>query len=183
MVVENLAWCLPRPRRVNLVPGCFPAHFEGKLMRLLNNPEKVLQPFGGLAEYGLRMDIRPDVKPDVVGDAHALLFKDSSFDLALLDPPYSDSDAERMYRTGHVRLMVAAREAVRVVREGGWIVLYHALSLPVPPHCILTHRILVETRPWHVARTVHVHRKDTEAYHEKGRTTDKPGCSACGRSY
>ena len=152
-------------------------------MRLLNNPEKVLQPFGGLAEYGLRMDIRPDVKPDVVGDAHALLFKDSSFDLALLDPPYSDSDAERMYRTGHVRLMVAAREAVRVVREGGWIVLYHALSLPVPPHCILTHRILVETRPWHVARTVHVHRKDTEAYHEKGRTTDKPGCSACGRSY
>ncbi len=152
-------------------------------MRLLGNPEKILQPFGGLAEHGLRMDIRRDVRPDVLGDAHALPFRDNSFDMTLLDPPYSDDDAERLYGTNHVRIMVAAKEAVRVVCEGGWVVLYHELSLPVPPHCILTHRILVETRPWHVARIVHVHRKDPGAYHEKGQATNKAECSACGQNY
>lgn len=167
--VENLAWCLPRPRRVNLVPGCFPAFFERKLMRLLDTPERVLQPFGGLAEYGIRMDIRREVSPDVVGDAHVLPFLDGAFDMALLDPPYSEQDAHDLYGTGRVRILVAAREAVRVVREGGWVVLYHELSLPGPPHCVLTHRILVETRNWHVARIVHVYRKDTATHHARSR--------------
>ena len=183
MDVINQAWCLPRPRRNNLVPGCYPAYFERRLIKLLAAPEMILQPFGGLAEYGLRLDIRRAVIPDVLANAEQLPFKDDVFDMVLLDPPYSDDDAETLYGTGHVRIMVAASEAVRVVHEGGWVVLYHELALPVPPHTILTHRILVENRPWHTARIVHVHMKNTDAYHGRGTNLGKASCAACGIVY
>lgn len=167
-MVENLAWCLPRPRRNNPIPGCFPQHFEKKLLTLLSWPEKVLHPFGGKAEWGLRVDIRLDVIPDVLGDAHNLPFGDGEFDCVILDPPYNLEYSKRLYQTNNIHSFQATREAVRVCKEGGYVVWYHLVSMPVPPHTILTHRILLETRLHHAARIIHVYQKNTQAYHIKG---------------
>ena len=181
--VENLTWCLPRPRRNNPIPGCFPQHFEKKLMALLGWPKKILHPFGGRAEYGLRVDVRPEVFPDILGDAHSLPFKEGAFDCVLLDPPYNLDYSQRLYSTNNIHPVKAAQEAVRVCKEGGWVVWYHLVAMPVPPHTILTHRILLETRLYHAARIIHVHQKNTEAYHKRGIAMGLEQCSLCKAFY
>ncbi|MBZ5569467.1 MAG: hypothetical protein LAN64_16665 [Acidobacteriia bacterium] len=48
----------------------------------------VLHLFGGLADFGVRLDIDPRVKPDVIGDAWLPPFKRNAFDVVIIDPPY-----------------------------------------------------------------------------------------------
>lgn len=182
MTVENLAWCLPRPR-LPYYPGGVPLHLEKKLLAVLEKPQKILQPFGGRGENGIRLDINPDVCPDILADAHYLPFADDTFELVFLDPPYSDILSDRIYKTGKINHKKVSNEAVRVCRPGGYVVWYHMLATPLPYHTVLTHRILVETRPWHTARIIHVCQKDVEGYHEKGSRYKLGGCPLCGVSY
>ena len=81
-----------------------------------------------MAETGIRVDLDPTLEPDVLADAHALPFEDGSFDCVILDPPYSDEEALELYETPPLRPRVYTREAVRVLREGGWLVV---ATLPV----------------------------------------------------
>lgn len=167
--IENLAWVLPRPNKSKYI-GSFPLHFEIKLLRLLGiDPEKdkILHPFGGKAEFGVRCDINPDVDPDFVCDAHDLPFEDNSFDLVVLDPPYSEDYAQRLYDTkkyGKLRFKTYTAEAVRVCKEGGYVVMYHYIAPPSIKNTILVKRILMETRAWHKARIVHIHQKRSELW-------------------
>lgn len=162
MAVETLAWVLPRPNK-SKYRGGFPLHFEGKLNKLLNidpTKHKILHPFGGQAEFGIKVDINPEVHPDVVGDAHNLnMFKDDTFDLVILDPPYSDKYSEDLYKTGKVKFGVYTKEAVRVCKAGGYIVFYHFYAAPTLKGTKFVKRILMETRLWHKARIVHVYQK------------------------
>lgn len=68
MAVIKELWYLPRPNGTKY-RGSFPLHFEKRLFQTYK-PKSILQPFGGKAEYGVRMDINPEIEPDVVGDAH-----------------------------------------------------------------------------------------------------------------
>jgi hypothetical protein len=45
--------------------------------------------FGGLANFGVRMDIDPSTGPDLVADAWLPPFGRDAFDVVVLDPPYS----------------------------------------------------------------------------------------------
>lgn len=162
--IENLAWVLPRPNKSKYI-GSFPLHFEKKLLRLLDiDPEKdkILHPFGGKAEFGIRCDINPDVNPDYVCDAHSLPFGDNEFDLVILDPPYGEDYAQRLYDTkkyGKLRFKTYTAEAVRVCKEGGFVVCYHNRTTPSIPNTFLVRRILLEHRIWHSARVIHIHQK------------------------
>jgi hypothetical protein len=122
-VISTLTWTLPRPAK-SKYKGAFPLHFEENLVKLLGYPERILHPFGGMAETGVRVDLNPTLQPDVIADAHDLPFHDQSFDLVLLDPPYSDEEALELYETPKLRPAAYTREAVRVCREGGWVVVY-----------------------------------------------------------
>lgn len=173
MPVNTIAWCLPRPRKINPYPGSFPQHFEKKLLEELGNPSKILHPFGGMAEYGLRLDISSMAAPDLLGDAHRLPFKDNSFDCVILDPPYDVHYSKRLYKTGKIKLSQCVREASRVCKDGGYVVIYHLVATPVPIHTLLTKRILLETRLYHAARIIHIHQKDTVTYHLKGQKLGK----------
>jgi hypothetical protein len=51
VTIPTGTWVLPRPRPDAYV-GSFALHFEQKLWRTMGKPEKVLHPFGGLAETG-----------------------------------------------------------------------------------------------------------------------------------
>lgn len=160
-MIENLAWVLPRPRR-SKYKGGFPLHFEKKLLRELNidsKKHKILHPFGGHAEYGIRVDINPAVKPNIIADAHNLPFGDDEFDLVILDPPYSDDYSKNLYQTGRLKFKQYTAEAVRVCKLDGHVVMYHYLATPRLERTQLVKRIFLETRIWHKLRCVHIYQR------------------------
>jgi len=160
ITIPREVWFLPRPRKINKYKGGFPAYFEKKLFELYPS-EKILQPFGGMAEYGIRVDINPEVHPDVVGDAHKLwlYFKDNTFDFVLCDPPYSTDLSGKLYHTGEINWKKYTSEAVRVCKPGGYIALYHWLLSPRPASTRYDRIIVVITRIRHFARICAVFQK------------------------
>lgn len=157
-MISSLVWTLPRPPK-SRYKGGFPRYFEQNLVQLLGYPERILHPFGGRAEIGTRVDINPELEPDVVADAHNLPFDDDSFDCVVLDPPYSDEEAATLYQTPPLNPGKYTREAVRVLREGGWLVVYTNREPARPPRCNHALRILVVLRPHHTPRVAMVFQK------------------------
>jgi SAM-dependent methyltransferase len=157
-VIPTVVWTLPRPPR-SRYKGGFPLFFEENLVKLLGYPDRILHPFGGRAEIGTRVDLDRSTEPDVVADAHALPFEDGSFDLVILDPPYSDEEARDLYAAPSLRPSVYTAEAVRVLREGGWLVIYTDREPARPPQTNHSLRIVVILRPYHRARIAGVFQK------------------------
>lgn len=176
---ETLAWTLPRPRKHRYIKGGFPLHFErrvlelygfksedyytgeGRQLQLFSNNNLILHPFGGMAEYGLRVDINPDLEPHIIADAHHLPFKSDVFAMVIVDPPYSDSLSRKIYGTGKLKYNTFVGEAVRVTKAGGYIVLYHVVMLPRPKGTFYDKRIYMGIRIWHRLRCVNIFRKKT----------------------
>lgn len=158
-MIPTETWVLPRPRPDAYV-GSFPLHFEQRLWRLLGKPEKVLHPFGGLSEIGDTVDLNATTTPTWVGDAHDLHWlEDDSYDLVILDPPYSDEEAEWLYSTPPLKWGKFVSEAVRVTKAGGHVAVYHVKQPPRPEGTKLVHRIVILTRTWHAPRVCFVFQK------------------------
>ena len=157
-MISTVTWTLPRPP-VSKYKGGFPRFFEQNLAQILGYPDAILQPFGGRAELGTRCDLDPTVEPDVVCDAHALPFGDGSYDLVLLDPPYSDEEAATIYGTPKLRPGIYTKEAARVLRPGGWLVIYTDRESPRPAGFNTAMRIVVILRQPHRPRIANVFQK------------------------
>lgn len=71
----------------------FPPNVE-KLLRQLTDGRTVLQLFGGLSRWGTKLDIDPTTRPHVRGDAWMPPFKRDSFDVVIVDPPYTGIDQQ-----------------------------------------------------------------------------------------
>jgi hypothetical protein len=159
VTIPTDTWVLPRPRKDACVGG-FPLHFEKRLHTVLGKPEKVLHPFGGLAEIGDFVDLNATTTPTWVGDAHSLDFiADESYDLVVLDPPYSAEEAEVLYSTPPPRWGDYTREAVRVCKTGGHVAVYLDRQPARPEGTKLVRRIVVLTRTWHTPRVCFVFEK------------------------
>lgn len=171
-MIPTITWVLPRPAK-SKYKGAFPLYFEQNLVQLLGYPEKILHPFGGRAEIGTRVDINPLLEPDVVADAHDLPFEDQEFDCVILDPPYSDEEAKELYDTPKLRPSVYTREAVRVLRRGGWLVMYGDREPARPICCNHTMRIVVVLRPRHRPRICGVFQKRKESMPHFGTEGDE----------
>lgn len=174
-MIDTETWVLPRPRRDKYVGG-FPLHFEQRLMRAIAALQgrgdweygegNVLHPFGGLAEIGDRCDLNESTSPTWVANAHDLSFiADDSYDLVVLDPPYSADESTMLYGTPKPRWGTYTAEAVRVCKVGGHVAVYHKLQPPRPKGTKLVKRIVVLTRTWHTARVCFVFAKLSE--HER----------------
>lgn len=158
-MIPTETWVLPRPRPDAYV-GSFPLHFERKLWRLLGQPERVLHPFGGLAEIGDSVDLNETTTPTWVGDAHDLHWlEDESYDLVVLDPPYSDEEAEWLYGTPPLKPGRYIGEAVRVCRVGGHVCVYQVKQPARPKGTKLVRRIVILTRTGHAPRVCFVFEK------------------------
>ncbi|MHA2274254.1 MAG: hypothetical protein ACXAC2_00705 [Candidatus Kariarchaeaceae archaeon] len=158
-MVPKEIWTLPRPRKPYDFKGGFPLHFEKKLIRLLDNPEKILHPFGGRAEYGTRIDLKLDRNVDALGDAHDLPFKSDHFDLVICDPPYNDELSKEMYDTPPVKFGKYSKEAVRVCKPGGFVAMYHWLWIPRLKGTDYYKIVVVLPGQWHRARICVIYRK------------------------
>lgn len=160
-MIPTETWVLPRPRRDAYV-GSFPLHFEQRLWRVMGKPQRVLHPFGGLAEIGDRVDLNASTTPTWIGDAHdlgTLGIADESYDLVVLDPPYSNDEAELLYGTPKLRPKLYVAEAVRVTKTGGHVAVYGKRQPPRPPGTRLVRRIVVLTRCQHAPRVCFVFEK------------------------
>lgn len=161
-MIDTETWVLPRPRK-NKYKGGFPLHFEKRLIRKLGMDElhkfKILHPFGGMAEYGVRCDLNQDVKPDRIADAHNLPFKDNSFELVIVDPPYDAEQSKKLYGTPKPEYKRYIAEAVRVCKVGGYVAMYHWVWTPRPEGTKCHARIVVLTRVWHRPRVCFIYQK------------------------
>ena len=143
-------WYLPRSARNHYVGG-FPLHFEKRLFSMYK-PQTILQPFGGGALYGTRVDINATANPDIIADAHNLPFKDNSFDFVLCDPPYSTDLSGKLYSSGPIKHSRYVKEAVRVCKIGGFVGLYHWVMQPRPKGTRYDRTIVIIGRVHHHAR-------------------------------
>ena len=164
--VSYHVWVLPRPRQDRYVGG-FPLYFEKRLLGFLGlDPKRarILHQFGGMGEYGIRLDLKKDLRPDVVGDAHHLPFADNTFDLVICDPPYSDELAEKLYDTPPLRFREWSSEAVRVTKPWGIICLYHLMILPRLKGTRLVSRIIILGRTYSRPRVATILQKLPEGW-------------------
>ena len=79
---------------------------------------------------------------------------DESYDMVVLDPPYSAEEAEEFYWTPPPRWGIYTREAVRVCRVGGHVAVYLDRQPARSVGTRLVHRIVVLTRTWHTPRVL-----------------------------
>jgi hypothetical protein len=80
---------------------------------------------------GIRVDIRPEAQPDILADGRALPLADGSVAGVMLDPPYCAEYAASLYGVEYPRPSHLLREAARVVRPGGRIIIVHYIT-PTP---------------------------------------------------
>lgn len=71
----------------------FPRAVEKKLIEDCRGLS-VLQLFGGRSSFGIRLDVDPLIRPDVIGDAWLPPFAKDSFDVVIIDPPYTSMNAQ-----------------------------------------------------------------------------------------
>jgi hypothetical protein len=69
----------------------------------------------------INMDIHNLPEVDVVGNVESMEFADNSFDVCLIDPPYSEEDASRYKVKRLIKPKITMAEIKRVLRPGGWL--------------------------------------------------------------
>lgn len=70
------------------------------------------------------VDINPDKKPDLVADAQDLTeIEENRFIRWYCDPPYNEKTAKEMYKTKLPNTMKLLKAGMRVVKEGGLLLL------------------------------------------------------------
>ena len=77
----------PSPQHNRVNGWTFPVAVERHL-RELTKGRSVLQLFGGLSKWGIRLDIDPETRPHVIGNAWLPPFIRNAVDVVILDPPY-----------------------------------------------------------------------------------------------
>jgi hypothetical protein len=80
-------WCANQ-RKGSVNRWSYPPAVE-KLLRSVTAQRSVLQLFGGLSRWGVKLDIDGTTRPHVRGDAWIPPFGKDTFDVVILDPPYA----------------------------------------------------------------------------------------------
>lgn len=166
---KNIAWVLPRPRP-DYYKGSMPLYAEEWLLdlaRALLGKDKVdiLSLFCGKLSQGLRVDISPSVNPDIVADAHEIskVISDK-FDVVFADPPYSNEEANDLYGTPKLNYKKWTAEADKLLKPGGLLIVYHKYMMPNPnpKNYIVSKRVFIGTRTYHVPRVAIYFRKKAQ---------------------
>ncbi len=114
-------------------PGGYPTGYFEYLKRRGWWKASRLHLCSGSVHDGITIDVNPEVRPTVICDLEiGIPFRESSFDAIYIDPPYSEARAEELYERPLLSVPRLLKEAQRVVRHDGIVVL---LDWKVwPPH-------------------------------------------------
>lgn len=107
--------------------GQYPLTFLKRVLALSPTAKDILHcPCGTVIGPGVTVDLVQDEQrhPQIIASADKLPFDDSSFDLYISDPPYSNDDSKK-YGCPPFPLKGAMNEAGRILRPGGWFCLLH----------------------------------------------------------
>lgn len=140
--------------------GSFPNGFYPRMKSLLGEGEYLYVCSGSIQE-GVTVDIRSGMRPAVVADAQALPFLDGSFDVVVLDPPYTAKDAEK-YGTKHFPVHRALWECARVLRPGGKLGFLHYMVPKTPPSTRRIAMVAVTCGPLMKVRAFSVFQKSAQ---------------------
>lgn len=119
-------WGLGIP--TNGYPGAFPRGLINRIKKRWWKENRVWLFSGSFKDSeGITIDINADVKPDIITNCEQLPLKDESFDFVMLDPPYSEEEAMRLYNLPYINLLKALNEAARICASGGYVLLLHRM--------------------------------------------------------
>lgn len=104
-----------------------------RLLRELTAGKTVGHLFGGLATWGVKLDIDPTTRPHVIGDAWLPPFKRDAFDVVILDPPYVNINQQMKQQL--------LRGAAYCAREA--VVWFHTMWIASDSQCRLERAWLV----------------------------------------
>lgn len=113
----------------NGYPGAFPRGLLSRMMRRGWWGKKRLWLFSGSYKdpEGTTVDIKPELEADIAANCEELPLPTEAYDFVMLDPPYSEEEAGRLYDTPWYNIFKVMEEAARVCRPGGLVVLLHRL--------------------------------------------------------
>lgn len=102
--------------------GQYPSTFV-KRIRTMFPTEKMLHLCCGRCHIdgAVNVDIHPLPEADVVCDVENLPFEPESFQVVLIDPPYSEEDASRYKVKRLLKARKVMEECSRVLVSGGWL--------------------------------------------------------------
>ena len=174
---KNLAWFLPRPKK-DKYKGGMPLYCEEWLIELakeilVQDEINLLNLFCGKNKYGTKVDIKPqpETNADIVCDSHDLssLTWESKFDVILADPPYSEKEAKDLYNTPKLNYKKWTKEADKILKEGGLLIVYHKYVMPNPnpEKYFVEKRVFIGNRSYHVPRVAIYFRKKYKELKEK----------------
>jgi len=151
--VITAMWSCARPH--GKYREIYPGGFLERLDILIDfNTKRVLHLFCGSSKFGdVRIDINPEVKPDILMDLskQPIPFEDNLFDVVIADPPYHDFPP-----------YCFVKEAVRVLKLGGFLVILHFLVYNNPKNCRRWACIAVSPGPNRRMRACNIWRKESE---------------------
>lgn len=103
--------------------GQYPATFLDRIMTMFPT-ERLLHLCSGHSHIkgALNIDVLPVPSISVQADAEALPLRDESFAVVLIDPPYSEEDAQRYGVKRLIRSTAVLAEMWRVLVPGGYVV-------------------------------------------------------------
>jgi len=143
-------WALPRP--TGKYRWRFPKGLLDRIGQLIPfEGKKILHLFCGISKFGdIRIDINPKVKPNYILDLtrDKLPFKDETFDIVIADPPYYNFPPYSF-----------VSEASRVVKKGGYLIIFHQLIYIRPKGFERFAQIAVSCGPNTRIRTLSIFKK------------------------
>jgi len=109
---------------------------------------RILEPYAGRSNLNtIKIDLSYELQPDIIGVAQKLPFRNSSFDSAILDPPYNNMYSESLYKVKAPDIKEGLKEAARCTRSGGFVSMLCFKNMAAPKSLVPEQKIFVNLGP------------------------------------
>jgi len=166
--VFTTQWACGRP--MSKYKGAYPVGLMNRLANLINFDGKlILDLFSGTMEKNENhhtLDLDPTLNPTYVADTTKILpIEDYTYDVVRADPPYNvekngKNYSKELYGVKPVKPYSFVKEAVRILKPGGYLCILHHLVYIKPKRTIRKAVIGITSGPNMRIRTLNIFKKE-----------------------